>query len=69
MGGHFPEVFRDVTNNIAGLLGQAAASRNIAGILVGNRLGEFSGKLQPAVADIFGKEFDTVNDLELVITI
>jgi hypothetical protein len=69
MGGHFPEVFRDVPNNIPGLLDQAAASRNIAGILVGNRLREFSGKLQPALADIFGKEFYTVNDLELVIFI
>jgi hypothetical protein len=69
MGGHFPEVFRDVPNNIPGLFDQAAASRNIAGILVGNRLGEFSGKLQPALADIFGKEFYTVNDLELVIFI
>ena len=69
MGGHFPEVFRDVPNNKPGLLDQAAASRNIAGILVGNRLREFSGKLQPALADIFGKEFYAVNDLELVIFI
>ena len=69
MGSHFPEIFRDVTNNIPGVLDQSAASRYIAGILVGDRLGEFSGKLQPAVADIFGKEFYTVNDLELVIFI
>jgi hypothetical protein len=69
MGGHFAEVFRDVTDNISGLLGQAPAAGNIAGILVGNRLREFSGKLQPALADIFGKEFYTVNDLKLVISI
>jgi len=69
MGGHFPEVFGDMTDNIPGLVGQAAAAGNIAGILVGNRLREFSGKLQPALTDIFGKEFYTVNDLKLVISI
>jgi len=69
MGSHFPEVFRNVADNEPGLLGQTAASGNIAGILVGNRLLELSGKLQPALADIFGKEFDTVNDLEFVIFI
>jgi hypothetical protein len=69
MGGHFPEVFRDVTNNIPGLPGQAAASGNIAGILVGNRLRELSGKLQPSLTDIFGEEFYTMNDFELVISI
>jgi len=69
MGGHFPEVFGDMTDDKPRLVGQAAASGNIAGILVGNRLGEFSGKLQPALADIFGKEFYTVNDLEFVISI
>jgi hypothetical protein len=69
MGGHFPEVFGDMTDDKPRLVGQAAASGNIAGILVGNRLGEFSGKLQPALTDIFGKEFYTVNDLEFVISI
>jgi hypothetical protein len=69
MGGHFPEVFGDMADNEPGFIGQAAASGNIARVLVGNRLGEFSGKLQPALADILGKEFYTVNNLELVISI
>jgi hypothetical protein len=69
MGGHFPEVFGDLVDDKPSLIGQAATSGNITGILVGQRFRHFPGKLQPAVADIFGKEFYAVNDLELVITV
>lgn len=66
---HFPEIFGNVTDDIAGLIGQPPAAGNIAGVLIGDGIFELMIKLQPAITNIFGKKFYTVYHLKRIIRV